>query len=281
MCQSKRLCILLLLACLVPASVQAITLYRSSVVVMRTLPADSSSANSHPSDKVSPEMLARMLARLQVASEKEGKSDYLLSERDARDIGAELANALGRVDGSQDIHLAIFRDLGGFGSPRRHGTGIRLFVQGGRLHLILGQIDVFLNEFREPYAKLPQPGERTTSVMQGGKMLAQPWFQPVNGREDWLSYPLEGSARERPSLRLEHPGPVSESDPVAADDPTGGPVADSVADTLPGAAAPLHQRRWQALEEGLEALERLRDKGLISEQEYQSSRTKLMREAGL
>jgi hypothetical protein len=272
--------VILLLLCWACATVaQAITLYSSSLVEMRTLAAGPGAANDHPADNVDPTSLAQLLASLQLVSDATGKTVYLMSENDAKEVGAQLSKALTRVRPDQDIDLSVFRDTGGLLSARRYATGMRVFVKDGRINLIFGQVEVFLNDFREPYTKLPEPGSRAAVHLSGGRIVDQTWLQHVNGRPDWVSYAVAVAPGPRQSLRLRaQPAAAPVRPPAATSRPA--PAA-PVAEPAPAPKSQARPGRWKDLEEGLETLDRLHRKGLISDDEYRADRAKLMRGVGL
>lgn len=259
------------LAMAAPAA--AITLYRSGAVVMETLATEGAGPNQHPAERVDETGLARLFAGLQVESAAGGGARALLSEQEALELAKQLAKALGRVEARQDIALSLFRDTGQLGSPRRHATGLRVFVTDDGLNLVFGQVDVFLNDFREPYRKLPEPGSRQASAMTGGAVLPAPGMTRMRGRDDWLVAPLPRAA-----------GLLSSQPPMPSAPAAAAPVATPAAapaTTPKSAPGKGSGSRWQDLEEGLETLERLRRKGLISESEHAEKRARLMQEAGL
>ncbi|MCB1774994.1 MAG: SHOCT domain-containing protein [Gammaproteobacteria bacterium] len=260
--------------------------------------AEEGSANEHPVNFVDPESLAQLLASLQVVSEAEGKPVYLMSENQAIDAGKHLARALNRVDESQDVLMVSYRNVGKFPRARRLSTGARVFVEDNRLNLIFGQVDTFLDEFREPYAKQPATGGRGKSALSGGTLAAASWFTFKPGREDWVLFPINLTQSPRSQLRLEsNAAPVAAGAATAAPNSSRAPAAASQASTsaatapaaasvgagaaAAGTAAKVEPNRWRDLEQGLETLQRLRDKGLITEAEYQSKRQALLDAVGM
>lgn len=291
--------ILVLSMVLLPSgTLRAITLYESPTLELYSKPAENDSGNAHPVLSVDVQSLAQLLASLQVRSKQAGERVYLMDEETAMGAAQELAHGLRRVNDDQDLHMVIYRNVGGFLSTQRFATGIRVFAEEGYLNLIFGQIDRFQDEFssRKRDRKLPLAGSRDESKMYGGAVAAQDWFQFKDGREDWILYPLPQQVGSQ--LRLEKEtviNPVPEPQPTS-NQPT--PVAtpssrSDVRSSTPDStvATPIESdrpkikakkqpqmstHRWQDLEEGLETLARLREKGLIDEAEFQSQRKLLL-----
>lgn len=295
--------ILVLPIALLPSeTLQAITLYESPTLELYSESAENDADNDHPVLSVDIQSLAQLLASLQVRSKQAGERVYLMNEETALNAAQELSHALRRVNDDQDIHMVIYRNVGGLLNTRRFATGIRVFSKDGYLNLIFGQVDRFQDEFssRKRDRKLPLAGSRDESKMFGGTVPAQDWFWFNNGREDWVLYPMPQQVGSQ--LRLEadtatSTPPRSQVEPrrtAPASKPSNTPSSRSEArsstpDTI--VVAPISsdqpelkskkQRqisntRWQNLEEGLETLARLREKGLIDEEEFQSKRRLLL-----
>lgn len=276
----------ILMAWIASSSVQAITLYRSNSLELHTLDVAGKSSNEHPVTFVDPDSLAQLLASLQLESDEAGDTIYLMAENQAIKAGAELATALARIDRDRDVHLVAFRNVGSFPATRRLASAVRVFVEGGRLNMIFGQLDFFVNEFREPFTKLAQPGKRETQALLGGRIKPAAWFEFKAGRSDWILFPIDRAQSPRRNLRLGS----TQGSPVAAEESAPTEIRDAPAVPMPAngtSAVPatsshaVKTSRWQDLEEGLETLQRLNQKGLITDQEYEAKRTNLLDAVGL
>ncbi len=252
-------------------SASAITLHRSSSLELYTLDAEGEVHNAHPVNFVDPDSLAQLLASLQVDSSEAGDAIYLMSENQAIEAGAELASALSRIDDKRDVHLVTFRQVGSFPVSRRLATGARIFVEDGQLNLIFGQVDEFLDEFREPYQKRARPGARQLAALSGATIQPADWFTFKPGRKDWVLFPIDLTQSPRRLLRLQS-GEMSSK--ASAEPARTSPKQHS------SVKAPT-ANRWKDLEEGLETLKRLQQKGLISDDEYQSQRRALLDDVAL
>jgi hypothetical protein len=297
--------ILLMVIVLVHSNaVQAITLFKSNGLELYSRPAENGAVNDHPVRGVDVESLAQLLASLQVRSEEADKTVYLMEEEAAINAAQELAHALRRVNEKQDIHMVTYRNLGGLLNTRRFATGMRVFFRDGDLNLIFGQVDGFQDEFsnRRRNGKPARPGSRDTAKLLGGNIQAVNWLQFKEGRRDWVIYPLTQTIQAKLPARLDketditqtaaqeesnQPATVSkkssQANKAASPKPSQTrkvpsasselPLAPSTTNLRPGK---LSENRWRDLEEGLETLERLRSKKLLSEEEYQSKRRALL-----
>lgn len=286
------------------SAVQAITLFKSNTLELYSRPAENGAVNDHPVRSVDVESLTQLLASLQVRSEAADNTIYLMEEEAAINAAQELAHALRRVNEKQDIHMVTYRNLGGLLNTRRLATGIRVFFRSGNLNLIFGQVDEFQDEFsnRRRNGKSARPGSRDTAKLLGGNIQAANWFQFKDDRRDWVIYPLaqtiqttapmrlgkeaamdpQTAAQEEPSQPATAPkqsSQINKTAPVESSSSRKAPSVSSQSKLAPTAVTTsdgIAENRWQDLEEGLETLERLRKKQLISEEEFQSKRKVLL-----
>ncbi len=254
---------------------EAITLFRSSRIEMRTLAADSRDENAHPVQQLHAEDLAQLLSSLQVRNIQNNEVVYLMTENEAKELSIELVKGFGRVNARQDLYLSVFRHVGGFVNTRRYGTGIRLFFREGQINLIFGDIDVFFDSFRSPTLKLPNPGQRQHSRLNGGQLVAQPWLTSVGNRTDWVTFSVTPLPSLRDSIRLQNSNRPNET--VTRSSITTPSIPDDISSFSIDTEKTIVPRSvWQNLEEGLETLSRLRQRSLITEAEYQEKRMKLL-----
>lgn len=138
----------------------------------------------------------------------------------------------------------------------------RLFVQGGQLQLIVRDARF---EFYDTYRGTHQPprfdfGSRTAN---GSASLRS--AGATNRRADWLSIPLVPV-----SVQAAPANPAMPAAAPAAVAPTPSPAA------APVVRKPLDAAGAEDIERRLETLKRLRDKGLITEEEYQHKRKEIL-----
>jgi hypothetical protein len=217
-------------------------------------------ANQHPA-ALQADVLRQLLAQVQLV--ERGAAQALFSADELNELSGPLVQALSRAGPGDDVLL--------LSSARREGamflapTAVtaRLFVQGGELQLIVRAARL---EFYDAYRGTHQPprfefGSRTAS---GSASLRS--AGATSRRGDWLSIPLVPVAVQAV--------PASPAAPAAATPaavaPTPAPAA------APVARKPLDAAGAEDIERRLETLKRLRDKGLITEEEYQHKRKEIL-----
>jgi hypothetical protein len=293
--------VLLLSMVLVHSSaVHAITLFKSNTLELYSRDAENGAVNDHPVRDVDMESLAQLLASIQIRSEEAGTTVYLMEEDAAIKAAQELAHALRRVSDKQDIYMVTYRNTGGLLAARRLATAMRVFLRDGKLNMIFGQVDQFQDEFsnRSRNGKSARPGSRHEAKLVGGNIQAENWFQFKDGRTDWVVYPLTQNTYPKARLRFgkddaldlqtapqeersqSRSAPKTSSQPKTTStqpsQPRKAPNTSSQPQLAPISRGETAENRWQDLEEGLETLERLRKKKLISEEEFQSKRKVLL-----
>lgn len=216
-------------------------------------------ANQHPA-ALQADVLRQLLAQVQVV--ERGAAQALFSTDELAELAGPLVQALGRAGPGDDVLL--------LSSARREGamflapTAVtaRLFVQGGQLQLIVRDARF---EFYDTYRGTHQPprfdfGSRTAS---GAASLRS--AGATNRRADWLSIPLVPV-----SVQAAPANPAMPAAAPAAVAPTPSPAA------APVVRKPLDAAGAEDIERRLETLKRLRDKGLITEEEYQHKRKEIL-----
>ncbi len=215
-----------------------------------------SEASAHPAT-LSPEDLRQMLATVRTSAMGTDQALFATSELD--DLLEPLHEAF-LVAGPKDDVLVL--------SSHRRGGGIltaptavtaRLFVQGSNLNVVVNDARF---EFFHKYRGTGRPpefifGSRALASTQAA--LQRPGA--VLRRADWLEIPLKAA------------------DTPVATAPSAQATAPQTA-TAPTAAVPSTAAATQVapdeFERRLSTLKRLRDKGLISEDEYQEKRKSVM-----
>ena len=197
--------------------------------------------NQHPST-VSVAVLRQALAALQWDN-PQGKRLALLRADEAEALAPLVVQAFAQARAAQDILiLSTARREGGVLSVP-NSVSMRVFVQGERLHVVVGEARSHALDAYRAVKTLPtfEFGSRTTP--SSVKLYAD-GAQAV--RSDWVSFALQGSV----------PAAVA-------------PVAPALA-PAPVTPAPAHPFEAQAAK--LKGLLMLKEQGLITEAEYQSKR---------
>jgi hypothetical protein len=221
-----------------------------------------SASNEHPST-LNAEGLRIQLATAQVTAR--GQTEALFGTEELVEIIPALVQAFSEASPSDDVLLLSTSRRGAGLLATPYGITARLFVQGGGLHLIVhdGRLD-FVNAYRGTQI-LPTfvYGSRAKA---GVDSLRSP--VAASRRADWLVFALNAPAPAlAPAAAPAVVAPVAASvKPEAAAAPA---AAQSPART-PDAAF------YEAQGERLKGLKRLRDQGLISEDEYQQKRREIM-----
>lgn len=184
-------------------------------------------------------------------------------------LAAPLAEALGRASPDQEITFAVAAKPPGFGGlfTSRVVTTGRLYHEADGLNLIIGLLQT---SFEEKMLATGQriaftPGSHQHRIQEGWSLGTDALVtQPKSARSDWVLI-----------------------NPTAW---TGGPVAATAAPMVPATVAgqspepmmapapPRQTNKYRTLEERLEVLKRLRDKGLISEDAYEEKNRQILDE---
>jgi hypothetical protein len=232
-----------------------------------------SSENQQPASGVNTNALKQRLAAIQYTVS--GTPRALFAEDEAADIAQPLAQALGRAGPGDDILLlsSSRRDGGILSSPK--AVTARIFVQGGNLQLIVHDAR---NDFYDNYRGTYQPPKFGYGSRKdvGTAVLSSTDGATVQ-RADWLSIPIStliapvaGAAPAAVQA-----APVMAAPAPAAAQPAPAPLPPPAA-AAPPPRQPLDAAGSQDIERRLETLKRLREKNLITEEEYQQKRKEIL-----
>lgn len=235
---------------------------------IRLVPREAGAApNQHPAI-VNTETLRQQLAQVRHQVRKD-VTEPLFAADELAELVEPLAQALATAGPNDDLLLL---------SSSRRGAGIlaqpfavtaRLFVQGGALQLVVNDARYeFMNQYLgsrvPPTFTFGSRGRAGTAALRSASASAQ--------RSDWLALPMAVLAAT-PGAAVAAPAAPAAVAPAAA--PTAAPAPASPAP----AAAPARPRDAafaDEIEQRLTTLKRLRDKGLISEEEYQQKRKEIL-----
>jgi len=222
-------------------------------------------ANDHPA-MVSSAEIRGALASVVVVMPGKGAPAPLFSETELKVLEDAGVKALRQAGPNEDVTFAVFgyySTLEGFLKETKVTTG-RMFYQDGRLNLILGIVhrDVMDNEDRRLYPFVP--GSRLKPSAIDGRIAAAAGGVPfTTKRPDWLVFSLSSDAR-----------PVTE-----AAQPRTEPV---VVPAIPPQKTPKSvdrpTKQPKSLEERLIILNGLKNKGLVTDDEYQKKRLEILNE---
>ncbi|BDU75854.1 SHOCT domain-containing protein [Mesoterricola sediminis] len=200
--------------------------------------------NAHPA-RIQPEALRAVLESVMLAD----GAEPLFSRDDLDRFQGPLAEALALATADEDVVVfCTSRRDAGILAPELTVTA-RLFVKGDRLNLLVGETRL---EFAGParaHVTPPLPGYGSRAGAGQAVLKAE---RAQSLRPDWLVFPLP-----EPRKVAEPPRPVQ----------TG---VRSVPLQIQGAKAPAEER--------LRTLKRLREDGLITDEEYREKRKEILKE---
>ncbi|MCP5459944.1 MAG: SHOCT domain-containing protein [Gammaproteobacteria bacterium] len=285
----KNLVLFTLVLGFLPLPAQSRLLYKSSLIALYSIEAEAGAKNQHPVD-INPERLEALLSQLEVISDQTGGEPVpLFPGSKALSASQELHTALRYLSPNQDLILAGFRSEGGLLNTKRYETSARVFVQDGFLNMIVGQIDQFRAEFRDPNNGLPPMGSRAKEVALVGSIAAAPGISRVRGRDDWLLLDLNLAVEPKQNRRIgydrvenvnQRPGEVAPAlTPIPPTEHSQVPTKtiDTAKSSQPVSQS--HAKldpKLQKIEEEFELLQRLRDKGLITDRDYEQKKKQLL-----
>jgi hypothetical protein len=233
---------------------------------IRLVPRESGAApNQHPA-QIDPELLRQQLA--QIRFDVGSGTQALFAADEVGELAGPLAEALSNAGPEDDLLLlSSSRRGGGLFSPPLAVTA-RLFIQEGQLQLLVNDARYeFFNEYkgsgRPPQFTFGSRAKAGTASLRSAAGSSQ--------RPDWVALPLAAAAAPSATAR---PMPA----PAAAPAPAAG--ARIATPAAPAAAAPALRPRdpgyADEVEQRLLTLKRLRERGLISEEEYQQKRREIL-----
>lgn len=217
-------------------------------------------ANDHPAGFTATQI------RAVLALQKTGRDGIILNEEEQLELAAPIAAALSKANPREDVVFAVAGKhgfVGSFAGPRSVTSG-RVFYKNGALNIIFGDIRVQGTEeltasgfLQASVLRQFPPGSRNRATQsadvlaEGGVAFAAP------NRRDWVLVSAAG---------IPLPPVAARPAPAAA------PATPGVAPVAPVASTP-----EQDIERRLTTLKNLRDKGLITEQEYNDKRKEIIK----
>ncbi len=287
-----------------PQPVRAVGLAAASEVIWQTGPnvffryanlsKSAAGSNDHPAE-LQPEQLTKIVQSLQIQG-KDAQPEPLFTAEQATLLGRHLAAGLQRARPDQDIIFALERseERPFFMRSAQFFVAGRAFYRDNRLNIIIGDYDRRRNvAYEETYDPTRvgiaryqfdhgRRARKTKSFKKTVLNVSGVENKQVQGtrRDDWLvidvpaasaAYDSQARAqrdadivRRRQELKEVLDGGEAQGLPVEA------------APAVPATAPPPRGISWAELEEGLTTLDRLRQRGLITEQEYNTKKQEML-----
>ncbi len=257
----------LLLAVSFPA--HALMLHDSSRLALYSAEAEPGSRNSHPA-RIGTDQLLDALSQVKARSGETGEVIDLFPKKNREQMAGRLAKELRRIEPGQELHLVSFRHIGSLLSSKRHASSARVFVEDGRLNLIFGQIDLIYSEFRDPQRTVPPMGSRKAPASLKGEIIPAEGVSLVDGRKDWAALSLV-QAIQPPNAAA--PPPAVETSTSSTGTPSTNAVDNAPSEKSP---KPTVAPSEKSIEEKLQILKNLREKELITEEEYVEKKREIL-----
>lgn len=220
--------------------------------------------NQHPA-QLNPELLRQQLAQMRFDAGGT-VTRPLFSPDEATELVQPLLEAFGNATPGDDVLMVSSARRGDAVLLRPVAVTARLFVQDGRLQMIVNDARF---EFYDMMRGTNRPPEFTygSRTRSGKAVLRSEGATAV--RPDWLALPLAaGAAPAAPAVAPVGAAPAA---PAATAAPAPAPAVVPLARPRdPGFADEVEQR--------LITLRRLRDRGLITEEEYQQKRREILQQ---
>ena len=213
--------------------------------------------NDHPAELTS-ERIAAILSSIDMRATDSDKPEHLLTASAVQNLAPYLQQGLRLASPTQDVTFAVIglhSALYGLAKSPKVTTG-RVYYKSGRLNIIVGlaQEEVSDRDDRRLHPFIP--GSRA-KAMEGDwtilPQLGQNGFSQI--RKDWVEFSDEWQAPAAPTPRAAQRAPSAQP-----------------------AAIQFEQRRTDTRQpaERLSTLKELRDKNLISEEEYRAKRLEIL-----
>ncbi len=225
--------------------------------------------------------VARVRVALQSFVLPGDKNQPLFNADELAEIEAPLARALARATPQQDVCFAVSGQHGNFAplSPRLVTTA-RVFQAGGRLNFVFGLVrHDWDSQFKATGAVIAfEPGHRARSQRAEAKVAADA-ARGDSLRADWVAL---GNLSSPPAPTAAQ---SAAADAKAAAAPASAPQVPAAAAPVPPSAAPpsapaqtAKPGNYENIAERLRTLQKLRDEGLITQQEYEEKRREILKD---
>jgi hypothetical protein len=243
-----------------------------------------------------PSQIRQALASLEVRLDKGGKLISVFTEPELETLSGKLSEALAQAGPDQDVTFAVVglrKALYGLAKQRKVTTG-RVFYREGKLNIIFGKMiedvrDERVHDYRadndfrlNPLA----PGSRTKPVSHVWELQEEPemQFYADSGmyRGDWVVLDLASVAAHEAlgikPTRAASVGRQESATPRRETLPQEGSQVPAPASQGPVASVPQTAKSNKTIEERLTILNNLKNKNLITDEEYKAKRADILKD---
>lgn len=269
-----------------PAQTPAVSRQREWVLGdfsrINVLPAEPGAAPNQQPAQIPPEILRDQLSRLQFSMAGAAPAPLFAADELAA-LVTPLSQALAAAGPGDDVLLlsSSRRDEGVLAAPK--AITARLFVRDDRLQVIVHDARFeFFGKYKGT-GETPHFDFGTRSAASAVKLAAG---DGSSMRSDWMALPLRmGAPVAAPGVLLPGGAPANQAVPAPAvvvvpppAVPAPAPAPAIARPVPPAAGAAPADDDGARIERRLETIKRLRDKGLISEEEYQQKRKEVLQQ---
>ncbi len=234
---------------------------------------DGTAANDHPG-KLSADQLRSMLESLETTETDKNKPLPVFNEPEREILVEMLREGLSQAGPKEDVTFAVigqFPVLMGLARERKVTTG-RVFYRGGELNIIFGMVHRDFKENEDRRLAPFVPGSRTRTAELGGRISASAGQLDITmKRGDWVEFST-ASIGSSPSMSGESATPAVKPEQAGRRQSE----TDTTRKQEIKPAKPDKQGR--TVEERLMLLNELRNKQLITEEEYRAKRLEILNE---
>ena len=213
--------------------------------------------NNHPVE-IPPERLSSMLASIEFISAEGAKPEKLFLSESLEELIPQIIQGFQKAAPGEDVTFAIIglhKTSLGFARRPKVTTG-RAFYKDGRVNIIFGFARKDFNEREDRRLSPLTPGNRQEPLDGEWKILAQPEENSYNlVRKDWVTFSDEWRAAVSPQPAAVQSVPKTDSIPVQP---------------------PKQPSDTRTPAERLVTLNELKEKGLITAEEYRAKRLEIL-----
>ena len=243
--------------------------------------------NDHPI-MLEPGQIRSALASLEVRLTQADKPVPVFTSPELDVLGKQLSEGLVQAGPGEDVTFVVVgqrRAVYGLAKQRKVTSG-RVFYKEGKLNIIFGSLVDDLKDNADPRIDIKGPGLRTRPVSHGWELEDEPDMQFYAGgdmiRRDWVVLDLASMvAREALGNKPEKTGKIGSETPAPTPERVSAPhetgQAPPQAYQPPTVAqAPQTGKPSKTIEERLLILNDLRNKKLITDEEYMAKRANIL-----